>query len=393
MATQQVVPVTCANCNTPFNAQVQIIIDGQDPAQKSAFLQGRMNVIQCPQCGLSNMASVPLLYYDLEKELAFVFAPNSFRMAGADQEKMIGNLTNTLVNSLPPKQRKFYLLNPKQFLTMDSMAKAILEADGITEEELKAQAARVKLIEEFLQISDEATLKEKVKEHDAQLDRKFFEILAASMQAAQLEGNQAGVQALFALRTVLAEWSTQGRQAVREIDAELGLIFIKNQTELLEKLQNAHSDEEFESLIAAGHPLLDYSFFQQLTAKIDEAAKAGDREKEKALRELRTKILDTKDRQEEEGRAALQQATALLRKVLQSRDPTKVLKEKIDEIDDAFFAVLAANIQEAQRQKQSEVAQALETIGNLAMSLLREHLGLGPEANELSTASKIHVAK
>nr|BAL58032.1 hypothetical conserved protein [uncultured Chloroflexota bacterium] len=385
MASQQVVPVTCANCNSRFNVRVQTIVDGQDPVQKSAFLQGRINLIQCPQCGLVSPVNVPILYYDLQKELAFVFAPNSLQIANADQEKLIGNLTNSLVNSLPPEQRKFYLLNPKQFLTMESMVKAILEADGITEEELKAQEARIKLIEEFLQIDDETRLKEKVKEHDAQLDRKFFEILTASIQAAQLEGNQAGVQALFALRTLLARWSSQGQQAVREIDAELGLVVVQNQADLLEKLQNAQTDEEFQSLVAVGHPLLDYGFFQQLTAQIDQATKEGNKEKAQQLKALRTRILETKDRYEQETRIALQQAATLLKKVLQSGDPAKALQENMDQLNEAFFAVLGANIEEARRQKQTQAAQTLEAIGNLAFSMLQERLGTAEAVVEQPT--------
>ncbi|GIK40086.1 MAG: hypothetical protein BroJett011_39190 [Chloroflexota bacterium] len=374
MATQQIVPVVCANCRTQFNAPVVPIIDGQNPALKSAFLQGRLSAVQCPQCGFVNTLTIPMLYYDLEKELALVLAPNSLHLAGPDQEKMIGSLTNSLVNSLPPEQRKFYLLNPKVFLTFDSIVKAILEADGITEEVLEAQKAKVKLLEEFLQVRDEAALQEKVKEHDTELDHEFFEILTASMQAAQMEGNRAGAQALYALRSVLAELSSQGQQAVTEIDSSLGLVHITSREDLLEKLQNAQSNEEFEAFTAAGHPLLDYTFFQQLTAKIDEIARAGDAKHAEALKNLRTKILDTKARQEAESRAALQKSVALLREVLQSRDPQKILAQKLDQIDESFFAVLSANIEEARRQNQNEAAQAMEMIGSVAMAMLQESM-------------------
>ncbi|MBE7550125.1 MAG: hypothetical protein HS126_03495 [Anaerolineales bacterium] len=374
MATQQIVPIVCANCRTQFNAPVVPIIDGQNPALKSAFLQGRLSAVPCPQCSFVNTLTIPMLYYDLEKELALVLAPNSLHLAGPDQEKMIGSLTNSLVNSLPSEQRKFYLLNPKVFLTFDSIIKAVLEADGITEEVLEAQKAKVKLLEEFLQVRDESALQEKVKEHDAELDREFFEILTASMQAAQMEGNRAGAQALYALRSVLAELSSQGQQAVAEIDSSLGLVHITSREDLLEKLQNAQSNEEFEAFTAAGHPLLDYTFFQQLTTKIDETAKAGDAKQAETLKNLRTKILDTKARQEEASRAALQKSVALLREVLQSRDPQKILAQKLDQIDESFFAVLSANIEEARRQNQNEAAQAMEMIGNMAMAMLQERL-------------------
>jgi uncharacterized protein with ATP-grasp and redox domains len=120
--------------------------------------------------------------------------------------------------------------------------------------------------------------------------------------------------------------------------------------------------------------VLDYAFFQQLTATIDEANKAGDAKKAEALKNLRTKILETKAQQEELSRAALQKSVALLREVLQSSDPQKVLAQKLDEIDESFFAVLSANIEEARRQNQNEAAQAMEMIGNMAMAMLQESM-------------------
>ncbi len=393
MATQQVTPVACPNCQAQFTAPVETIINGQDTAQKNAFLQGAINVAQCPQCGLTSPLTVPMLYYDLEKELALVLVPDSMTMSQPEQQKIIGDLTNKLVNSLPTEERKFYLFNPQQFLTLDSMVKAILKADGITEEMLEAQAAKVKLIETFLQVKDEETLKKLIKEHDAELDKEFFEVLTASMQAAQMEGNQAGVQTLFALRGLLAQYSTQGEKAVKEIDEEMGMMYLKTQDELLERLQKAKDDKEFEGLVVTGMPLIDYGFFQKLTAKIDQAAKAKDKAKEKTLTDIRTKILEVKSKYEEASRASLEKAMELLREILQSGDPEKVIDEKLDQVDDAFFAILSANIQEAQKQNQAQAVQTLQLIGGIAMSKLQEKTK-GKEAvsqTAQAAASQIHL--
>ena len=393
MAVQQVVPVTCPNCSARFNAPVENVVDGQDLAMKSALLQGQLNVTQCPQCGLASPLGVPLLYYDLEKEMALVFVPDGIQMADPDQQRLIGDLTNRLVSSLPPEERKFFLFNPKQFLTMESMVKAILEADGITEETLEAQATKAKLIETFLKAENEEALKKQVKEHDTELDKEFFEVLTASIQAAQMEGNQVGVQTLFALRALLAEWSTQGKQAIKEIDEELGLMYLKSQDDLLEKLIEASNDGEIEALVAMGYPLLDYGFFQKLTAQIDQAMKAKERERADSLIALRSKILEVKARHEEASQVTLQKAAELLREILQSADPPKLLEQKLDEIDDAFFAVLSANLQEARRQKQNQAVQTLELIGNMAAGMLQERAKAREQVRQATPASesKIHL--
>jgi hypothetical protein len=390
MAVQQMVPVACPNCGAQFTAPVESIVSASDAALKSALLQGRLNTAQCPRCSFTSTLNVPILYHDAEKELAYALVPNGLQVAGPDQEKMIGKLANTLMNSLPAEQRKFYILNPKIFLSLESMVKAILESEGITEEMLETQAAKVKLIEEFLKIDNEAAFKEKVKEHDAELDEAFFEVLTVSIQAAQMEGNMSGAQALFGLRTALARFSSQGRKIVKEIDQRLGLVFLQNQEELLEKMQSAKDDQELESWVAAGLAMLDYNFFQQLTARIDQAEKEGNRQKAAELKTLRAKVLEIKDRYEEMSRAALKKASELLKEVLQSRKPDKVLEQNLDKIDQAFFVVLSANIEEARRQKQEQAAQAMEMIGDMAMSMVQARLAkeAPPQPEEEQPAGK-----
>lgn len=393
MTVQQVAPVVCSTCNTQFTAPIQNIIDGQDLAMKTAFLQGRVNLVQCPQCGSGVRPTVPILYYDLEKELAFVFGPTTLNVSGSDQEKIVGQLTNALVNKLPPEQRKFYLLNPKRFLTLDSMIKAILEADGITEEVMAAQTARVKLLEEFLQTSDEAALKKKAELHDAELDYEFFEMLTLYMQTAQLSGDQARSQTFLALRTILAQLSRNGKKHVADIDAKLGIVVLESQEELLEKLANANNDQELEALVAAGYGMLDYGFFQKLTAKIDQATRNGDSKVAAALKNLRSTILELKANHEEQSRQAIEKATKLLQEILQADRPDKIMEDKIDQIDQSFFFVLGQNINEARRQGHNEPAQALEMIGNMAMAKLQERYAPQPQAEQAKTEPQILISK
>lgn len=371
MVTKQVAPVTCPNCSARFNAPIETIINGQDPAQKNAFLQGAFNIAQCPQCGFTSPLGVPLFYYDLEKELSLALVPGGVQISQPEQQKIIGDLTNKVVNSLPQEQRKFYLLNPKQFLTLETMVKVILEADGITEEMMQTQAAKVKLIDEFLQVQDEASLKKLVKEHDDELDEDFFNILTASMQAAQMEGSQAGVETLFALRGLLAKFSSRGKKIVKEIDEEMGMMYLETQDELLERLQQAKDDEEFADLVITGFALLDYGFFQKLTAQIDKAAREKDTTAAKSLTDIRTKILQIKTQYEEASRKALESSMELLREILNSKTPDKVIDKKLDQIDDAFFAVLSANIQQAQQEKQEQAVKTLQLVGNMVMSKLQ----------------------
>jgi len=392
MAVQQVTPVTCPNCRVNFAAPIENIINGQDFEMKEAFLQGQFNIIRCPQCGFVGAPGVPILYYDLEKELALVHVPNELNLMGQTREKIVGDLTNRLFNSLPQEQRKFYLLNPTSFLTLESLIKAILQADGITEEMLQAQEERMHLLEELLKSPDEKTLKAKVQANDAKLDRQFFEILTAYMQTAQLMGDQEQAQSILSLRALISRWSSNGKQIVAEIDQELGIIVLKNQEEMLERLQNAANDQEFEALVAAGFAMLDYGFFQNLTNKIDQLAGSGDKNSAQALRQIRTKILDVKNKLEEANRVELEKASQVLQKIIEAKEPVATIEKSLDQINDAFFFILQANIEEAQRQKRDTVAKNLQAIGAIAVQKLQQQHQPQPPVEQAPSPPKIQIA-
>jgi hypothetical protein len=372
MATRQIAPVVCPTCGERFTAPIESIIDvGRDPSLKTRFLQGRLNIAQCPRCGSQGAMTAPLLYHDPAHEMALVLMPQDLQLHNNDQQKLIGDLTNSLLNSLPPEQRKGYLLNPKIFLTMQSLVNAVLQAEGITPEMVERQQAKVQLIDQLLRAPDEESLRKLVKEHDAELDYEFFQVLTAWAQTAHSDGRADVAQALLGLRSLLAEWSSGGRAALAQVDASLGLGESITREELLARLQDAQSDEEFEELIAAGRSLLDYAFFQGLTAQMEAA---GDPESTARLKALRSRILDTTARQDEEARTAVKHAADLLSAMLKAEDPQTFARQHLDEIDDSFFTILSANIQRAEAEKRDNVSQALHQIGDMVMALLEEQL-------------------
>jgi hypothetical protein len=371
MSAQTVESVVCPHCNAQSAVTVRQIINAHNLVVKSAFLQGRMTATQCPHCGAIIVAAIPTLYYDASKELAFVFAPSDLLGSHPAQESIIGALIESLVDSMPTEQRTAYLLDPQRFSSLDRMIEAILAADGITGEVLQAQAAKAKLIEALLQSPSEAALKEKATAHQAELDYEFFELLTAYMQAAQMKGDQAGAQTFLALRALLGQWAVQSRKIIAEIDAKLGLVVIQSREELLEKLQSA-KDSERAALVATGHVLLDQAFFQLLNAARDQAASTGDMATAKSLTDLSATVSKLKAAHAANSQAAMQRAAALFKAVVQSDTPDQVLERNVQDIDEAFFIVLGANIERARRQEQTEPARALELIGQLARTMLQE---------------------
>lgn len=371
MSMQQIITILCPECGTESDVMIQDIINGQDLIAKTAFLEERLNEAQCDRCQTNITPTIPVLYYDLDKETAFVLAPPESSLATSTQDETIQALTNVLINDLPAGQRKPYLFAPKRFDSFESMVAAILESDGITPDVRRRQAEKIQLIETFLASPDEAAFQQKIKQHDAELDYEFFELFTGHIQTAQMAGDETKAQILFALREHLAESSSQGKQAVAQLDAQLSAAVAQRQTQFLEHLREARNNEQRERLIADNYTLLDAAFFEQFTAKIDRAARAGDSTTANMLKALRSNILFLKTEYEKKTKAALEKGEELFKQIIQADDPDQVIKKNLADINESFFFVLGANIERARRQGQEEPARALEKIGQVAVTLLQ----------------------
>lgn len=115
---------------------------------------------------------MPLLYHDGSKELLISFVPMELGLSRDAQEKAIGDLLREVTTNLPQGAFKAYMLQPKQALTMQGLVDQVLQADGVTPEMLQAQRDRVKLVETFIQASEE-TLPDFVSKTTQELTRSF----------------------------------------------------------------------------------------------------------------------------------------------------------------------------------------------------------------------------
>lgn len=374
MNSQQTIATTCPQCGMQHTAPATPIIDvSQNPALKQTFLQGQLNVGQCPQCGAVYPLNTTMLYHDAEKELALVFSPPSMGVSHDDEQRKIGRLTTQLMNDLPPEQRKGYLFNPQMFIKIDTMIKTILAADGITEEVIEAQNQRFSLLEKLMKVQSEAEINQLVVENKAMLDFQFFEILTSLALQALQSGDEASGQNLLGFRQMLSQQVENGETFVTEIDEKIGLRTL-NPENLFENLRATEDDDEFAALVSSGKGLLNYEFFQNLTEKIEAAVKENDTVEAETLKTLRTRIMETASKLEANAKAMMDGANSLLETLLKSSDPQAYIKENLDKFDEAFLSVLVANIQHAEASKQSNAVQALSTLYQMVMNELQSNL-------------------
>lgn len=367
------VMVQCPKCKNQYSVVVYNVVDARrNPELKELLIRGRLNVAVCPYCGTGGMLNAPLLYFDPDKELALVYLPPNVGKSDLERQQIIGDLTNQILGTLPPEERKAYILQPKEFITYKSFIEEILKAEGLTFEEVMAQEVRISLLEALL-TAPEQEWDKILQESEILLDSLFVQILAGFLQEMQARGQKELVEKLNRLQQKVSEFLK-----AREDELRQGL---------LDAMLEA-SDEELEALVAHYRPFIDYRFYLNITERIDRAKETEKAEEADKLAALRDKILDITARQDAEAREALEKASALLREVWDSEDRLKALRERADDVDMTFLAVLSANLDLARSRNDAEATKELEALADAAVEIMREKAP--PEIkliNELMDAS------
>lgn len=371
---QTLTQIRCPNCNNPIQAQISQLVDvGHDPGAKAQMLSGSLNHIQCGTCGYQGQLASPIVYHDPDKELLLTFVPYEIGMPKDEQERIIGRLINQVVDRLSPEQRKGYLLQPQAVLTFQGMIERILEADGITKEDIEAQREKLRLFEELLKTPEE-NLVEFVKQNDEALDAVFFQLASYSLQATP-EG-QARQAANLHLQSALAE-SSYGKELIAQENevrlASESLQQLGDQVthdSLVDVFISAPNETRLNALVQITRPALDYAFFQKLTERIDAASE----EEMEKLSDLRQSILEITQEIDRIQEARAKEAAALISSLLDAENLEEAIVNALPRIDEYALSILQANIRAAQERGDEVVAQRLLEIDNKIKQIIREAL-------------------
>jgi hypothetical protein len=370
----QVVQLTCPSCRSPVRAQVFTLVDvGQQPELKGPLLAGQLNLAVCQSCGTPVMISAPLIYHDPAKQLFLTFFPQQLSASTEDQERFIGDATRLISRTLPQDAARGYLLAPRRFLTLNSLIEAILEADGISKADIEAQRGRVELISRLAEAYEEGDepLTRLVEAEREQLDYNFFATLTAFVEASAQASSEADSSLLAGLRTRLLEltgtadeWGQEGG----EEEYELG--------EAISRLADA-PEEEIEALIGELRPVIDYSFFEEWTRQIEAAEQSGDSAEAERLTARRTLVRETVERMDRQAQEMFERGAAVLNAVLDAPDLEAALRERSEQIDEAFLLVVETHIAAAERAGRADMVAQLGEVYNRAAAIIEE--GLSPE--------------
>lgn len=374
---QTITQISCPNCNNPIQTQILQLVDvGQDPSVKARLLSGSLNVARCSICGYQGQIATPLVYHDPKNELLISYIPVEIGMPKDEQEQLIGRLINKAIQGMEAEQRKGYLFQPQSVLTMQSLLERILEADGITKEEIEAQREKLRLFEELLTSSEE-NLPQFAQEHDTDLDAAFFQLATLSLQATPDEkAKQAANQRIEKVLPL----TTYGKDLLaREAEFRAATESIQQVGEslthesLLDIFIEAPNSERVNALVQLTRPVLDYLFFQKLTERID---KAEDAEKER-LTALRQQILEISQEIDKLQEARATEAAAILKILVEAEDLDQAIIEALPMVDELFLSILQANIRAAQEREDQATEKRMLEVDQRLREIIRESLPAG----------------
>jgi phosphate uptake regulator len=392
----QVVQLACPNCRTPIRAQVFTVVDaGQYPELKSRLLAGQLNLAVCPNCGTPAMISAPLIYHDPSKQMFFVFFPQQLNARPEEQERFIGDATSMFMRMVPQEAPRGYLLSPRRFLTLNGLIDAVLEGDGISKEMIEAQRARVELISSLAEAYEggEAQLAAAVEQSRDALDYEFFTTLTAFVEASAQSGRDDSAAMLAGLRDAILDLVGGAPAGPDGEDGEFDEYGDLDDLEVvIDRLVTA-PDGEVEAIIGEVRPVIDYSFFEAWTNRIDTAEQAGDGVLADRLTVRRTLVRETVERMDRQAQEMFERGATILDAVLSAPDRAAALREQGDKIDEGFLLVLETHIGAAQRAGRDDIVAALIEVQELASAFLQEQLS--PEdrfINELLAADTPQAA-
>ena len=279
---------------------------------------------------------------------------------------MVGPMITSVTNHLPLEKRKGYLLRPQTMLTMQGLIERILEADGITRDMIQAQQKRLNLMQRMLTASSEDVLNQLIDQEKDLLDDDFLGLLNRMIEASMASNDEASARALVGLQQKLLSSTEAGRNLQEQAqEAEAAIKSLQDASKsgltrekLLDLLIEAPSETRLTTLVSLARNGLDYTFFEQLSKRIDRA-KTDEQTKLIALRE---KLLQLTQEIDEEVKKQTEETRKLLEELLKAENISEATTQHLPEINELFVELLRNELQAARQKNDQARLQNLQQI-------------------------------
>ena len=372
--------VQCPNCGGRYTVPIFTIIDlGVNPELGPALLGGQINVAMCPQCGAGGPLGAPLMVHDPSHDFLAVYVPPT-GVDDVQRQRIIGDLTQTLMRKLSTEARRGYMLQPKEYLDWNRFVEKLWEFQGVTPEMLRRQRDQATAIQSLARLADDpGALDIALERYKHLIDRQFFALIERLMMLSGSQGDRESLVAIQTLRQALLEKTEAGRelkvlqdrveQTVRKIQpgaTREDVIAI-----LLDAWREPGGDDIAPSVAVSLAPMLDYQFLLAVTNRLEATTDAAERANLEKLHEI---VMAVQEQQQSIQQNTAAQAQEVLQAVLESTDPAATMQENADLIDENFLGLLAANIQRAEQNNATGAAKRLRKLHDLAMDVMQAQM-------------------
>ncbi len=372
MPMQKVAVVTCPNCQTRFQTPILQVLDVRvNPNLKGLLLQGALNIAACPQCGYVAPLNLPFIYHDPEKEKALLYLPMDVGANEVERQKIAGQLTRELMDSIPQEERKGYLFQPETFFNLETLIERVLELDGITKEMLERRKAQQEWLMKLLEQEPE-TWEAELAEHPDWVDEDFFILI--SVMYDQLRGynpDHPAVERARQLFDYLTEHTEIGQTVQRRNAALRKLQENPTRAGLIEALQLAPDEQTVMALVGTGMPVMDYQFFKDLLKLIEDET---DPERKRRLTLMREQVLAAREDIRRQQDELIEARLKLLEDIINAQDRKKMILSHRSEIDEVFGMVLESQLDGAMKQGYEALYKELQDVVRLISEIAAENL-------------------
>lgn len=374
--------LTCPRCRTPYLAEVWQIVDvGREPQLKQLLLSGQLNVAVCPNCGAAGQIATPLLYHDPAHQLFMTYVPQELNMPRPEQERLIGQMVQQVMNSLPAEQRKGYLLQPETAFTMKTLMERVWGTEGVTPEMLEQQRKQQELLR-TLMTADNDVVDVLLKERGHEITDEMINALRQSLsRAEQAQAEQELVKLSNLLARLMQETAAGHRMQKQQAamyklqkDVKQGGGQLTPELLLKHVIANADDPQLAMAMALTGQAALDYEFFNLLTKEVEKRQKLGGEIAATPIIHLREQLLQLYQNLQQQSRQILDQAEATLQAILDAPDKEMEIQNRIQEIDDAFMYILSGRIQQAEGRGQTIEAAALKHVHETILKMAEEQV-------------------
>jgi hypothetical protein len=253
---------------------------------------------------------------------------------------------------------------------MESLVRRALEIEGVTEEEMQRSQEQRELVSRLLEAEPDAW-DALIAENEGLIDEGFFGLVQYLLQVtgaapgtgaeAEEEGApvSAEVEHFRQLYLHLIETHPVGQRLMAR--TAVVRIFADNPSAetLLQALVEATDAETVNMLVQMGGTTMDYRFFQLLLQRVETAETP---EEQVRLKALRRQVLDRREALTKAGQDLAEERLDLLDKLMASEDPLRMARSHLSEIDEAFMYLLQTQLQEAQKQDDKPLLEALNRV-------------------------------